>query len=67
MDNSILRNEFATVEVKTDESANGVRLMIRDLTTGNCIYLDPLELEALTRVSHEHFRSFIDAPGASEG
>ena len=43
------------VEVSTDESANGVRLLIRDLSTGNHIYLDPLELEALTRVDHSFF------------
>ena len=44
------------VEVRRDESANGVRLLIRDLATGNHIYLDPLELEALTRMDHSFFR-----------
>ena len=50
MDKAIFQNEFAMVEVRRDESANGVRLLIRDLATGNHIYLDPLELEALTRL-----------------
>jgi hypothetical protein len=41
MDKAIFQNEFAMVEVRRDESANGVRLLIRDLTTGSHIYLDP--------------------------
>ena len=35
MDKAIFQNEFAMVEVSRDESANGVRLLIRDLATGN--------------------------------
>ena len=60
MDDSTFRNEFAMVEVKRDESANGVRLLIRDMATGNTIYLDPLELEALTKVVHSHFVPLVD-------
>ncbi len=56
---SIFQNEFSMVEVKRDESANGVRLLIRDMATGNSIYLDPLELEALTRVAHTHFLPLV--------
>jgi hypothetical protein len=41
MDKAIFQNEFAMVEVRRDESANGVRLLIRNLATGNHIYLDP--------------------------
>ena len=59
MDNSIFRNEFTMVEVKRDETANGVRLFIRDMASGNSIYLDPLELEALTRVAHTHFLPLV--------
>jgi len=55
MDRSILQSEFAMVEVSRDDSANGARLLIRDMATGNHIYLDPLELEALTRVDHSFF------------
>ena len=40
---TIFRNEFAMVEVRRDEDANSVRLLIRDVATGNQIYLDPLE------------------------
>jgi hypothetical protein len=53
------------VEVRRDESANGVRLLIRDLATGNHIYLDPLELEALTRMDHGFFTPLV-APATRE-
>ena len=52
---AIFESEFAMVEVNRDDTANGVRLHIRDATTGNEIYLDPMELEALTRLSHHFF------------
>ena len=54
-DPTVFQSEFAMVEVRRDEDANGVRLHIRDLATGNEIFLDPLELEALTRLDHDHF------------
>ena len=60
MDRSILQSEFAMVEVSRDDSANGARLLIRDMATGNHIYLDPLELEALTRVDHSFFLPLVD-------
>jgi hypothetical protein len=60
MDDAIFRNEFAMVEVRRDEEANSVRLFIRDVATGNSIYLDPLELEALTRLTHEQFGPLVD-------
>lgn len=60
MKTTTLKNEFAMVEVMIDEHANGPRLLIRDLQTGTSIYLDPLELEALTRIRHEHLGVFLD-------
>ena len=64
MDNStIFQNEFAMVEVRRDETANGVRLLIRDMASGDRVFLDPLELEGLARASHGLFRSLI-APKA---
>lgn len=65
MNADILRNEFASVEIRRDESANGVRLRIRDLATGRTIYLDPLELESLTRAKHTLFVPLVD-PAALE-
>ena len=61
----IFQNEFAMVMVRRDEAANGVRLFIKDVATGNHIYLDPLELEALTRLDHDHFVPLV-APRTRE-
>ena len=60
MESAILRNEFATVLVATDNAANGCRLLIRDLHRGTEVYLDPPELEALTRISHGQFSIWLD-------
>ena len=65
MDRTILQSEFAMVEVSRDESANGVRLLIRDMSTGRRIYLDPLELESLTRLDHSFFIPLV-APSTRE-
>ena len=51
----VLRNEFATVEVSLDETANGPRLLVRDLETMQQVHLDALEVESLTRMSHDDF------------
>ena len=67
MDTSIFRNEFATVEVVRDDSANGERLLIRDLVTGREVYLDPLELEALTRASHSQFATWLEPDLQGDG
>ncbi len=60
MSETIYRNEFAAVEVLRDETANGARLLIRDATSGRGIYLDPLELEALTWMDHRQFAALLD-------
>jgi len=51
----ILSNEFATVHVSIDRNANGVRLVITDPEGETTIGLDPLELEAITRMHHDDF------------
>jgi hypothetical protein len=56
----VLTSEFAAVEVERDDSGNGPRLMIRDLRSGNCIYMDPLELMALAWLRHEELLPFLD-------
>jgi hypothetical protein len=58
-------NEFAAVEIASDNSANGPRLLIRDLQTGREIYLDPLELAALAWTRHEELSPLLD-PGRLE-
>src|SRR5262245_47964103 len=60
MQDGLYRNEFAAVQVARDESGNGVRLRIEDLTSGRSIYLDPLELEALTWMDHRRFAALLD-------
>jgi hypothetical protein len=58
----VLANEFATVEIRRDDSGNGPRLLIRDLRSGRETLLDPFELAALTMVRHEELAPFLD-PG----
>ncbi|MCI2423768.1 hypothetical protein MOQ72_40815 [Saccharopolyspora sp. K220] len=55
----ILRNEFATVEVLLNDSANGPRLQVRDAETQREVLLDLLEVESLTRMSHDDFAQFV--------
>lgn len=55
-----LTSEFAAVEVDRDYSGNGPRLMIRDVRSGKSVFLDPLELAALTGVRHEELLPFLD-------
>ena len=60
-----LASEFAAVEVERDDSGNGPRLMIRDLRSGQRVFLDPLELAALAWTRHEELMPFLD-PGRLE-
>jgi hypothetical protein len=55
-----LVSEFAAVEVGRDDRGNGPRLMIRDTQSGNCVFLDPLELAALAATRHEDLLPFLD-------
>ena len=55
----VLRNEFASLEVTRDDRANGPRLHIRDLETGAETFLDLLEVESLTRLSHDDFVDWV--------
>jgi len=55
-----LISEFAVVEIERDDNGNGPRLLIRDARTGQCIYLDPLELAALAWARHEDLLPLMD-------
>ena len=57
-----LESEFGHVQVELDNSANGSRLMIKDLKSGQTIYLDPLELEGLAWARHGDLAALLD-PG----
>jgi hypothetical protein len=59
----IYQNEFAMVEVERHETESGPRMRIRDLSTGAEVFLDPLELESLTRWKHEDFAPLVDPSG----
>lgn len=58
-DKLILRNEFAHVEVTVDSLANGPRLKITDYQSGNICFLDPLQVECLTRANPDLLDSFL--------
>jgi hypothetical protein len=56
----IYQNEFAMVEVTRYETESGPRMHIRDLASGAEVYLDPVELESLTRWKHDDFAPLVD-------
>jgi hypothetical protein len=56
----VYQNEFAMVEVTRYETETGPRLRVRDLSSGNEIFLDPVELEGLTRLRHADFAPLVD-------
>lgn len=56
-----LRNEFAMVQVTLATDGNVQVLRIRNAETDEMIELDPLELEALTRMRHREFGPLIVA------
>jgi hypothetical protein len=56
-----VRNEFAVVEVRVEERGGSTVLVIEEPSEGAMVALDALELEALTRTSHETLRQLIAA------
>jgi hypothetical protein len=56
----ILKNEFAHVSVRLDKSANGDRLLIKDMRTGKTSFFDPLELESLLWSTHKDLTTLLD-------
>ena len=61
-----LRNEFAMVEVTVTGDRGTQRLRIRNAETDDVVELDPLELEALTRMTHRQLGELIVAEGLTE-
>jgi hypothetical protein len=57
MTQELLKDAFASVEVGRFETASGSRLRVRDTETGDQIFLDPIELEGLTRLRESRDRS----------
>jgi hypothetical protein len=56
----VLKNEFAHVSVQKDKTANGDRLLIKDIRTGKISYFDPLELESLLWSTHKELTNLLD-------
>jgi hypothetical protein len=48
-----LTSEFASVQVSLDSDANGPRLLVRDLESGDQVYLDPLELVSFCHATED--------------
>lgn len=51
-------NEYAAVEVELNTEGNGPRLMVKDLSTGKSVFLDPIELQALAWATHKDLAVF---------
>jgi hypothetical protein len=62
---ALLESETATVEVASDMTANGPRLRVCDTAAGLAVYLDPLELEGLTKVGEVGFAALLDGGEAT--
>ncbi len=62
-------NEFASVVLERDPDARGALLRVLDLRTGRAVSLDPLELEALTRLTRDDLTALVDPsfPGFAGG
>ena len=56
----LIRNEFATVALEPDPSADRTLVRITDVRTGRQVSLDPLELEALTRLTRDDLSVLVD-------
>lgn len=59
-DDWILANEFAQVGLRVDRRGNDPRLRIEDLNTGRSVFLDPLVLAALVRVTEDVLARLVD-------
>lgn len=63
----VLRNEFATVWLEIDILPTGVRIILTDAETEETIALDPLEFEAICRMTHTDFDRMILERGSVHG
>ena len=56
----VIGSEFAQVAVSLDTAANGERLRLQDMRTGQVCFLDPLELETIVWLRDDHLSSLMD-------
>lgn len=59
-ESQLLANEFASVRVEIDRTANGPRLKLTDVSSGVHAYLDPLELQCLAWLDHDDLVGLMD-------
>ncbi len=57
-----INNEFALVELSVDRAANGPRLKVRSVRTHHVVYLDALQLEALTWLPLQAYLDALETP-----
>lgn len=57
MDLELFPNEFTRIRVTRDSDANGLRLRVENLATGAKVWLDPMQLEAITHLTPSDFVS----------
>jgi hypothetical protein len=50
---AVIANEFAAVRVEVARCGRGVRLVLRDLESGACVSLDPLDLRTFCLASED--------------
>jgi hypothetical protein len=62
-----IRNEFAAVDVRLDASANGPRLLVRDLESGSAALLDAFVLRCLALLTAEQLEALCRATIPVEG
>ncbi len=59
MDTMEFTDDSVEVELTRDTRANGPRLRVEDRSTGEVAYLDPLEIECLTRVPDGRLDDYV--------
>lgn len=57
---AVVESEFASVAVSLDQDGNSVRLVLRDLRTGQVRHLDALELESVIWLEDGHLTQLLD-------
>lgn len=56
----VVGNEFASIEISVDTSGRVPRAVLRDITSGQARYIDPLVLQALVYMSDDVMQSLAD-------
>lgn len=61
MNNGILiENEFASITILYDESANGPRILVKSNRSDTSVSIDPIALEFLTRINPKKLQKLIE-------